>query len=163
MTQGSETITTPAPSTRLFNMLAYAGVAPFVIGILMELAGVEVMGVGGLFLFVAYSACILSFLCGIWWGGALNRGAHPHRILLGILSNAVCLGAWVALLLFRSPMGLALLLFGFAFTRWAEARLNPNVPGLYAYFRTRSRVSYIVMGCHVVMLALLLIRQPVIS
>ncbi len=140
-------------------MLAYAGIAPFVIGILLELSNIQFMGVAGRFLFAAYSACILSFLCGIWWGGALNRGEHPHRILLAILSNLVCLGAWLGLLMFRTPWGLLLLTLGFAFTRWAESRLNPNVPGLYTYFRTRSRVSYIVIGCHLVMLVVVWVRQ----
>ncbi|SDK24968.1 DUF3429 domain-containing protein [Microbulbifer yueqingensis] len=158
MTQLDERITTPERNTRLFDALAYAGVVPFILGIYMEFSRVELLGVDGRLLFSAYSACILSFLCGIWWGGALNRASHPHRMALALLSNLVCLGAWVGLMLYRLPWGMLLLTLGFAFTRWAEARLNPNLPGLYDYFRTRSRVSYIVIACHLVMLGAVLVR-----
>jgi len=115
-----------------------------------------VLGVGGRLWFAGYSAVILSFLCGIWWGGALNRVGHRHRIALAILSNLVCLGGWIALLLYRTPWGLPLLALGYAFVVTAEARLNPNLPHLYDYFRTRSRVTYLAIGCHLIMIVTVL-------
>ncbi|WP_346839753.1 DUF3429 domain-containing protein [Microbulbifer sp. SAOS-129_SWC] len=154
MASGNQT--SPVRKTRLFDALAYLGLLPFVLGILMQATGVEVFGVGGRLWFAAYSAVILSFLCGIWWGGALNRVAHRHRIALAVLSNLVCVGGWVALLLYRTPWALPLLALGYAFVVTAEARLNPNLPRLYDYFRTRSRVTYLVIGCHLIMIVTIL-------
>ncbi|WP_091384273.1 DUF3429 domain-containing protein [Microbulbifer marinus] len=144
-----------AIDTCLFDALAYLGLLPFVIGIAMQITGVTLFGVGGRFWFAAYSTAILSFLCGIWWGGALNRVRHPHRLALILLSNLVCVAAWFALLLYATFWGLPLLAAGFAFVLWAEARLNPNLPRRYNYFKTRSRVSYLVIGCHLVMIAVI--------
>ncbi len=142
--------------TRLFDALAYAGVLPFVIGIVMQATGVELVGVGGRLWFTAYSAVILSFLCGIWWGGALNRVGHRHRIALALLSNLACVGGWGALMLYRTPWSLPILMLGFAFVVTAEARLNPNLPRLYDYFRTRTRVTYLVITCHLIMIVTIL-------
>ncbi|MEW5250615.1 DUF3429 domain-containing protein [Microbulbifer discodermiae] len=141
-------------STRLFDLLAYTGIGPFALGIWLEVTGENLGGIDGGFLFAAYSACILSFLCGIWWAAALNRADHPHRLALTLLSNLVCLSAWLGLLVYRTPWGLAILASGFAYMRWAEARLNPNGRQLRGYFKTRSRVTYVVIACHLSMLAL---------
>lgn len=151
MTQASDDHT--AVRTRLFDTLAYVGVLPFVIGIAMELGDVAFVGVDGQLWFAAYSAVILSFLCGIWWGGALNRVGHPHRLALILLSNLVCLVAWVALMFYRTPVGLPLLALAYLFVLRLEARLNPNLPHRYDYFKTRSRVTYLVIGCHLAMMA----------
>ncbi|GAB2876120.1 DUF3429 domain-containing protein [Microbulbifer echini] len=141
--------------TRLFDALAYLGLCPFVIGLLIELVGVSFLGIDGRLFFSAYSAVILSFLCGIWWGGALNRPGHPHRMALVFLSNLVALAGWVALLLYQTVWGLPILAVGFAFVAWMEARLNPNLPGREQYFRTRGIVTYLVIGCHLGMIVLL--------
>ena len=154
MTQDSESIQPATESTVLFDVLAYAGIAPFLLGLWLEFVNIQIAGIDGRFLFAAYSACILSFLCGIWWAGALNNSEHPHRRALILLSNALALLAWVGVMLFRSQWGLLLLACGFLFVRWAESRLNPNRPQLRNYFRTRSRVSYLVITCHLAMLAL---------
>ena len=154
MTQDSEYRKPATESTVLFDVLAYAGIAPFLLGLWLELIDIQIAGINGRFLFAAYSACILSFLCGIWWAGALNNPEHPHRRALVLLSNVLALLAWCGLMFFRSQWGLLLLAFGFIIVRWAEARLNPNRPQLRNYFRTRSRVSYMVIICHLAMLAL---------
>lgn len=145
---------TPPPTepTPLFDSLAYAGVLPFLVGIWMHWMDTEVFGVGGRFLFAAYSACILSFLVGIWWAAALNRPQHPRRLSLALQSNALALVAWVGLLFSAHKWGILLLAAGFAYVRWEEARLNPNARRLRNYFRTRALVSYIVIACHLVML-----------
>ncbi|GAA5526053.1 hypothetical protein Maes01_02642 [Microbulbifer aestuariivivens] len=146
-------------ATPLFNGLAYAGVLPFLVGIWVAWRGIDLFGVSGRLLFTAYSACILSFLAGIWWSGALNRPGHPHRLALALQSNGVALAAWAGLLLSSvSVWGLLLLALGFAFVVWQEARLNPNARRLRNYFRARSRVSYLVIGCHLLMVGLLIWR-----
>lgn len=154
MTQDSEYKRPVTESTVLFDALAYTGIAPFLLGIWLEVIGTQIAGIDGRFLFAAYSACILSFLCGIWWAGALNNAGHPQRLKLVLLSNLLCLLAWAGLLFYRSQWGLLLLACAFLFVRWAEARLNPNKPQLRNYFKTRSRVSYAVITCHLVMLTL---------
>ncbi|WP_445361522.1 DUF3429 domain-containing protein [Microbulbifer sp. EKSA005] len=146
----------PPVDTRLFDWLAYLGLIPFVGGIIMQWLGFSLWGVTPRLLFTAYSAVILSFLCGVWWGAALNQVGHPHRMILALLSNLVTLVGWVALLMFRTTWALPVLLVAFGFVVWAEARLNPNLPGRDQYFRTRSIVTYLVMACHLLMILLLL-------
>ncbi|WP_237064680.1 DUF3429 domain-containing protein [Microbulbifer guangxiensis] len=152
-----DSLDTPPPTepTPLFDGLAYAGVLPFVLGLWLQWRGDAIFGIEGHFLFAAYSACILSFLGGIWWAGALNRPDHPRRLSLVLQSNGVALVAWLGLLLASSAWGLVLLAFGFGYVRWEEARLNPNARRLRNYFRTRSRVSYLVIFCHLLMVLLL--------
>ncbi|MBN8431869.1 DUF3429 domain-containing protein [Microbulbifer salipaludis] len=141
--------------TPLFNGLAYLGAVPFVIGVVMALTGVTWAGVDGRLLFTAYSAVILSFLCGIWWGGALNRVDHPYRVPLMLASNLVALAAWLALLFYDTRFALPALALGYVFVERAEARWKPNRPDLTSYFKTRSRITYFVVACHVLMIALL--------
>ena len=145
----------PVVDTRLFDALAYLGLIPFVVGILLQLLDVSLLGIGGGLFFSAYSVVILSFLCGIWWGGALNRPSHPHRLALVLLSNLVALFGWVGMLLYETAWGLPMLAIGFAFIAWMEARLNPNLPGREQYFRTRNRVTWLVIGCHLIMMGVL--------
>ncbi|MCA0893741.1 DUF3429 domain-containing protein [Microbulbifer agarilyticus] len=142
------------PSLQLFNYLAYFGVLPFVLGLWMQWVGVSFGYVDGRFLFAAYSCAILSFLCGIWWGGALNAVHHPARNRLMYLSNGLCLLGWVGLLLYRTPIGLPLLLLCYVFVERAEAHLKPNRRELKSYFRMRTRVTYLVVACHILMVLL---------
>ncbi|WP_444893383.1 DUF3429 domain-containing protein [Microbulbifer sp. TRSA001] len=146
----------PKVDTRFFDWLAYFGLIPFVVGIFMQWLGLSILGVTPRLLFTTYSAVILSFLCGVWWGAALNRVGHPHRLMLALLSNLVTLLGWGALLMFRTSWALPVLLLAFGFVAWAEAKLNPNLPGRDQYFRTRSIVTYLVMFCHLFMILLLL-------
>ncbi|WP_078083742.1 DUF3429 domain-containing protein [Microbulbifer mangrovi] len=141
--------------TRLFNWLAYLGVVPFVIGIVMAAFQYSVLGVDGRLWFTAYSAVILSFLCGVWWGGALNRLDHVHRLPLMLLSNIIALVGWVALLFYQAPLALPVLMVAFLFVERAEARLKPNLSFFSGYFKTRTRVSYLVVACHLAMIAIL--------
>ncbi|WHI46522.1 DUF3429 domain-containing protein [Microbulbifer sp. VAAF005] len=146
----------PKVDTRFFDWLAYFGLIPFVVGIFMQWLGLSILGVTPRLLFTTYSAVILSFLCGVWWGAALNRVGHPHRLMLALLSNLVTLLGWGALLMFRTSWALPVLLLAFGFVAWAEAKLNPNLPGRDQYFRTRSIVTYLVMFCHLFMILLIL-------
>lgn len=144
----------PIPTGR-FNGLAYLGLTPFLLGLAMEALQISFVGVDGRFWFTAYSSVILSFLCGIWWGGALNRPGHRFRAWLMLLSNLVSLVGWLALLLYRTPVALPVLALCFLFVVRVEAQLKPNIAQLTAYFKTRSRVSYLVIACHVLMMFLL--------
>nr|WP_010131334.1 DUF3429 domain-containing protein [Microbulbifer agarilyticus] len=143
-----------AVSLNWFNRLAYLGLLPCVLGLWMQWAGFSLGYVDGRFLFAAYSCAILSFLCGIWWGGALNAPQHPSRNRLMYLSNGLCLLGWVGLLLYRTPVGLPLLLLCYVVVERMEARLKPNKRELTDYFRTRTRVTYLVVACHIVMVLL---------
>ncbi|MCA0901373.1 DUF3429 domain-containing protein [Microbulbifer agarilyticus] len=143
-----------ALSLHWFNRLAYLGVFPFVLGLWMRWADVSLGYLDGRLLFAAYSCAILSFLCGVWWGGALNVSNHPARSTLMYLSNGICLLGWIGLLLYRTPVGLPLLLLCYVFVERAEAYLKPNRRELRSYFHTRTRVTYLVVACHVLMVLL---------
>ncbi|WP_250462377.1 DUF3429 domain-containing protein [Microbulbifer litoralis] len=151
-------MTQPDRGTRSLNALAYAGVLPFLLGIAMQVTGVTLFGVDGLLWFATYSATILSFLCGIWWGAMLNRPGYPHASTLTLLSNLFCIGAWVGVMLYRTAWGLPLLAIGYGLVAWSEARLNPNAPDLGSYFKTRGRVTCLVIGCHLIMIGSLWIH-----
>lgn len=141
--------------TAPFNRLAYLGLLPFVFGIGITATGYSLFGVDGRLWFTAYSSIILSFLCGVWWAGALNQAGHESRAPLMFLSNGIALIGWGALLIYQTPVALPLLALAFLFVERAEARLKPNASCLSKYFQTRSRVTYLVIVCHLVMIVLL--------
>lgn len=51
----------PVVDTRLFDILAYLGLCPFVIGLLLQITEVSLLGIDARLFFTAYSAVILSF------------------------------------------------------------------------------------------------------
>ena len=75
---------------RLARALAYAGVLPPWLGLVLHLAAPH--GWAG-FASVAYAAIIVSFVCGMHWGVSLSAPVPPPINLL-LTSNAGALFAW---------------------------------------------------------------------
>ena len=144
-------------STRLFEWLAYLGVAPFLLGIGLSVLEVSPLGIDGRLWFTGYSSVILSFLCGIWWGGALNGTAVEHRNTLMVLSNVIALVGWAALLFYQSVFALAVLVAMYLLVERLEAYLKPNRAGFTGYFTARTRVTWLVVACHLGMMLVALV------
>ena len=77
------------------------------------------------YVFVTYSAIILSFLCGALWGKAVSGDCRQSANAVLIFSNLIALSAWsCTLLIYLAPImsifALALLLAGFLAVLFCE-------------------------------------------
>lgn len=129
--------------------LGLAGVLPFAAAALATLGG----GPAGAFAggaLLAYGAVILSFLGGIHWGLAIDRGQAGYRRLgVGVLPSLV---GWAALLA-GGAWGLALLAAAFLLVLVADVRLTRDgaAPGWFP--RLRVVLTNAVVLCLLVALA----------
>lgn len=105
--------------------------------------------------FLGYSAVILSFLGGIFWGQALQMGGDPRASKLLIVSNLFTLIAWFALLMASPVFALVLLVFGYLTLLALEWRLSAQHPHLPQWSLTSYLPMRIVLTTVVVLLHLL--------
>lgn len=130
--------TGPAVKARLGDVprpalvLGFAGLLPFLAGS----AGAWAAGYPDILIVVnlqmAYGAVILSFLGAVHWGLALaqNDAGNWQRLGLSVLP---ALAGWVALMV-PNPLGLMLLIVGFAAVFFADLR-SPRLPPWYKVLR----------------------------
>ncbi len=137
------------------QVLGYLGLLPFIAGFVLTLNNWAWPPFTGPWVFVSYSACIASFICGIWWGGAINRPQHTTLIAILLLSNGLCLTAWLALVLSTPVISIAILLVVYTLVLALERQLKPHRPDLLPYFAMRRRVTAGVVLLHVGMLVAL--------
>jgi hypothetical protein len=122
-----------------FTALGYAGIVPFVAGVL----GIVLLEGDARLLAIralsAYGAVILSFLGAVHWGMLLRRPDPPvaSRLLSGVLP---ALAGWIALLL-PGRIGLALLVVAFGSFWLYEHRALPDGWLPAAYMRLRRNLS----------------------
>lgn len=122
----------------LSEKLGYVGVAPFVIGAVCVVAGVD----GADHLFKLYSLLILTFMAGACWG---IEQAHPEQI--DEIPVALSVGTFVwGVLAYMLPLNIAVLMFsiGFWLMLWTET--NPIFVHVYddSYMRMRNVLTGIV-------------------
>ena len=113
------------------RVLGYAGLIPFVIPALLVVSGSEYAELSRV-IAGAYAFGIISFICGSWWGMALNSGSA--RALL--FSNLYFLTA-LSIFLFASdwwPLAAAILLMSLLFAEQNSA-LFPKFPDRYRNMR----------------------------
>lgn len=124
--------------TRIYSVLAMAGVTPFVACAILPLAGVDTIEPVGRLDRVAasYGLAIVSFLAGIHWATQIHERLQTGFNLL-IVSNVLFVAVWltfvlgsVAAALFVQMIALLLLL---GIDRWL---LNGGVISAH-YYRTR--------------------------
>lgn len=155
-------------SVNLTSILGYLGSLPFTLlalvmikGYLMG-AGLQSASVAGLYapyVFIAYSAVILSFLCGTLWSTARTEAeASGLSNAVIILSNLLALAAWASLLMiYLAPImtifAVTLLLAGFLTVLWAERMAGQHVG---AYWMMRLRVTAVVVVWHVVIIFMMI-------
>ena len=152
--------------TPMIPILGYAGLVPFVLLSIMMAnaaffgAGLQSSSILGLYtpyLFISYSAIILSFLSGTLWSRNQLDGDSAQNVLLLLGSNFVALIAWLALILvyFSSLMTLlavSLLIAGFASVLVMERSIMVEV---VSYWKLRLHLTVIVIATQLLVLFLL--------
>mgnify|MGYP002632869399 CR=1 FL=1 len=157
------------PYSTLSLCLGYLGLIPFFIPLIEMIEAVSV-GVGihgssiyGLYapyVFIAYSAVILSFLSGVLWSkGRFNLDSRTSRVAI-IFSNLVALSAWTSLIIINissmlTMFAVALLLSGYGSLLLAERSLDVD-SGDSRYWRMRLVLTMLVIATHSVVLVFLI-------
>lgn len=93
---------------RIARILGCAGLLPFLAALLASAIGVSGLSVTPRWLFVSYSAIILSFLCGSLWGQLLRSDFDARTFSLMLISNLIALLAWTSLLVTDLEIGIVL-------------------------------------------------------
>ena len=141
----------------LSRCLAWFGILPFLIAILMVALGSTLFSVSGELLFVTYSAIILTFMAGTLWGQCSHsdESATDHRIPI-VVSNIWAIIAWLCVILtqvneaFLSVV-ILLLALGYFHILTQEKKVNLLVAS-ESYLTLRTQVT-----CKVIILHLLLL------
>lgn len=130
---------------RVWQLLGYLGLLPFIGLILMSLTNVSLNSITPEQGFIFYSVCILSFLSGTLW--RKDRLVKNNTTL--VLSNLFCLYSF-ACLFFSSSIALSLLVFGYIALLAVEyylSRKNSNTLNL-SYFQMRAILTLTVCALH---------------
>lgn len=125
--------------------------------------GVDSASVFGLYapyIFISYSAIILSFLAGILWSKGKIDSQHKVSKAAIFFSNLIALSAWASLILINfssmlTMFAVALLLGGFGSLLLAERALNIDSQDTN-YWRMRLLLTMIVIVVHALVLAFLI-------
>ena len=103
----------------IITALGVAGLLPFMASLLAAFLNAIMsdmdLAVQPKLIFVFYSAVILSFLCGAFWGRLLNKDYTLKVALLLVVTNMLALAAWISLLLFNEYQVLSIGLLGLAY------------------------------------------------
>lgn len=149
--------------------LGYLGLIPFLIPLWQMIIavskglGVDSASLFGLYapyIFITYSAVILSFLAGILWSkGRFNKQQKASKPAL-IFSNMMALSAWTSLIIINysqmlTMFAVALLLGGFGSLLLAERALNIDSDDT-KYWRMRLVLTMIVITAHSLLLVFLI-------
>ena len=153
----------------LIKTLGYAGTVPFLLPVYLMgqaflsskgLQSAALFGLYAPYVFIAYSAIILSFLAGILW--AKSRDFSQKRIARSMIvfSNLLALSGWASLLLINiSSMlmvfAVALLLCGYGSLLLAERSLDHDARDSQ-YWRMRLVLTMLVICAHSLVLIYLI-------
>ena len=141
----------------LSRCLAWFGILPFLIAILMVALGSTLFSVSGELLFVTYSAIILTFMAGTLWGQCSHsaESATDHRIPI-VVSNIWAIIAWLCVILIQVneaflSVVILFLALGYTHILLLEKKVNLLVAS-ESYLTLRTQVT-----CKVIILHLLLL------
>jgi hypothetical protein len=144
----------------IITALGVAGLLPFMASLLAAFLNAIMidmdLAVQPKLIFVFYSAVILSFLCGAFWGRLLNKDYTLKVALLLVATNMLALAAWISLLLFNEYQVLSIGLLGLAYLsvfifESIEAKLLYK--DIYrAYLKLRFWLTFCVVTMHLMML-----------
>lgn len=135
---------------KLWQSLGYAGLIPFIFFTWLYLVGLTKVGVDIDFVFICYSAVILSFMAGSLW---LQR--HKDGVIIPSLgSNLLSLLAFFSIL--QSPqIALTLLTLGYLLLIALEFIYDLFNHRPEGYKKMRIILTTVVVGCHLLMLSVL--------
>lgn len=140
-------------SRPIIMTLGYLGLVPFIAPTIIHLSGWMRTELNAQTIFIAYSAIILSFLCGAVWGQVIEQPTQPRGKTLLFCSNVVALLAWVGLLLEQPHLSLLALFCGYVSVFWMEVRwLKQLRPDNSYYPNLRFALTTIVCSMHLLML-----------
>lgn len=145
--------------------LPFTGLAILMLQGFVSGAGLQSTAVFGLYapyVFITYSAVILSFLCGtLWTAGRVGEAGRLANSAI-IFSNLLALSAWASLLMiYLAPImtifAVTLLLAGFVAVLWAE-RIVDSQSGENnrAYWSMRKRITTVVGLWHIVVIFMMI-------
>ena len=174
----SDQSSTAAAKYNLTSLLGDLGSLPFILlaGLMANahfsgpgLQSASVLGLYAPYVFIAYSAVILSFLSGALWEREResererSRLAEPNRLAsVSILfSNFIALSAWACLLLiYVAPImtifAVCLLMAGFLSLLWVERLTGAAELIGSSYWSMRLRITILVVLLHALVAALML-------
>ncbi len=150
-------------TSRVASALGYLGALPFLFCAVV-LAESTILGGGAQaaslfgfyvpYVFVSYSAVILSFVCGALWGSVNGQEVTRTAGKILLFSNIVCLSAWFSLLLthvshFMTLFAVGLLAIGFTAILFVE-RIVVNSDG--GYWQLRKNLTMVVVSLHLFVL-----------
>jgi hypothetical protein len=120
------------------------------------------------YVFITYSAIILSFLCGALWGKTVSDDCHSSANAVLIFSNLMALSAWsCTLLIYLAPImsifAVTLLLAGFLAVLYCEREFeqiksqhnNKDYRGT-SYWKMRLQLTALVSLLHLVVMYLMI-------
>jgi hypothetical protein len=153
----------------LMICLGYLGLIPFLIPLWRMIVavsqglGVDSASLYGLYapyVFITYSAVILSFLAGILWAKSRFNKQHKASKAAIIFSNIMAISAWISLIIINysqmlTMLAVALLLGGFGSLLLAERSLNIDSDDT-KYWRMRLVLTMIVIAAHSLVLVFLI-------
>ena len=132
--------TTPLP---LLRILPYLGAIPFVLGLMLQLMGYDMLiyFLATQRVVLSYALAIVCFMAGAVWGQSV--AGLPLKYPMLIASNVITLVAWAAYL-YLTPRTMGLLyaaLFAILYLIDTRFPLPPH------YLKTRRNVTLIVCAC----------------
>jgi hypothetical protein len=174
----SDQSSTAAAKYNLTSLLGDLGSLPFILlaGLMANahfsgpgLHSAAVLGLYAPYVFIAYSAVILSFLSGALWEREResererSRLAEPNRLasVTILFSNFIALSAWACLLLiYVAPIltifAVCLLMAGFLSLLWVERLTGAAELIGSSYWSMRLRITILVLVLHALVAALML-------
>jgi hypothetical protein len=133
-------------NSNLIKLLTYLGALPFFLAIYIGQSKQSFLDVVGIQWFLTYGLLILSFMAGTLWGQVVNGRIKVKRIAL--VSNAITLSAWFALLLADPAVVLIIMALGFAALCLLEAVVMSPIKRPDYYRVLRLRVTVLVVVAH---------------
>ena len=156
-------------NSKLTILLGYLGLIPFLVplwqmtvavGSGQGVDGAAIFGLYAPYVFITYSAIILSFLGGILWSKGRFIAQKRSSNIAVIFSNLMALSAWASLIIINfssllTMFAVALLLAGFGSLLLAERSLEIDSEDR-TYWRMRLVLTMIVIVAHGLVLAFLI-------
>jgi hypothetical protein len=153
----------------LMLWLGYLGLVPFIVPVVemsrasLSPSGFSSASIGGLYapyIFITYSAVILSFLAGLLWQKSRSLTSAKQRRVILVFSNLAALSGWSSLLIMYfsvlgTLMSLSLLICGFMLTLLAERAIEKDIVD-DSYWNMRITLTLIVIALHALCLMLMI-------
>jgi hypothetical protein len=143
-------------SKKLYPLLTYAGLLPFIGCALMPMVGLqELWNLGSYgYIAAAYGLAIVCFLCGAHWGTYLyNRAAVADNLF--ITSNVIVVACWFAFLMAAQAITLFVLILAFLCLLVIDYRLLKAGLLTDYYFRMRAKATGIAAIALVVIIVMI--------